>query len=29
MAGAMSTLREFTVDMRGPINELLRQAATR
>jgi len=25
----MSTLREFTVDMRGPINELLRQAATR
>jgi len=29
MAGAMSTLREFTVDMHGPINELLRQAATR
>ena len=27
-AGAMSALREFAVDMRGPINALLRQAAT-
>jgi EpsI family protein len=26
--GAMSTLREFAVDMRGPINALLQQAAT-
>ena len=27
IATATATLREFTVDMRGPINELLRQAA--
>ncbi len=27
-AGAMSALREFAIDMRGPINTLLRQAAT-
>ena len=29
MAGAMSTLHEFTVDMRGPIDAVLRQAAAR
>jgi len=28
MASAVSTLREFTVDMRGPINAALRQAAS-
>jgi exosortase A len=28
MASAVATLREFTVDMRGPINAMLRQAAT-